>query len=303
MHNAALRRAALRLAAARGRALVLVYHRVRESGAAAHEVVPALSSVLFQRQIAALGELGDVVPLSELVRRDGAPGRVRFGVSFDDDEPAHVSDAFPILRSLGVRATFFLSGRTLHQIGAYWWVALESLIAEHGVSEIARRLGVAADSPAELARQCEGTVLVRQIESFAMQDGGPRVDGRRLDAAGIRRLADAGMTIAFHTLEHPVLPTLADDALALALTRGRDELARAAGAPITLLAYPHGRADSRVARAAEAAGYDAAFVAGGRPIDWRADRYLLGRWEPGPLDLDDFVAAVALRLNRPPVAR
>jgi hypothetical protein len=28
------------------------------------------------------------------------------------------------------------------------------------------------------------------------------------------------------------------------------------------------------------------------------DPFLLGRWEPGPLDLDSFVAAVGVRLHR-----
>jgi hypothetical protein len=35
-----------------------------------------------------------------------------------------------------------------------------------------------------------------------------------------------------------------------------------------------------------------------RPIRAGDDPYLLGRWEPGPLETDAFLAALAVRLNR-----
>ena len=106
------------------------------------------------------------------------------------------------------------------------------------------------------------------------------------------------MSIGFHTVRHRVLSTLPPDELGEDLVRGRRELAEAAGTPLTLLAYPHGRVNAQVARAAQAAGYEAAFAAGGRPISARADRFLLGRWEPTAGGIDEFVAEVALRLNR-----
>jgi peptidoglycan/xylan/chitin deacetylase (PgdA/CDA1 family) len=106
------------------------------------------------------------------------------------------------------------------------------------------------------------------------------------------------MTVGFHTLEHPLLPDLDGDGLAAALTTGREELAAATGRPLTLLAYPHGKADQRVARATRAAGYTAAWTGWPRPAQPGDDRFLLGRWEPGPLDVDAFVASVAIRLHR-----
>ena len=89
--------------------------------------------------------------------------------------------------------------------------------------------------------------------------------GRPLGVDGIGALAAAGMTVGFHTLEHPLLPDLDNDRLAAALTTGREELAAATGRPLTLLAYPHGKADQRVAGAARAAGYAAAWTGWPRP--------------------------------------
>jgi peptidoglycan/xylan/chitin deacetylase (PgdA/CDA1 family) len=292
--NGAMRRAALRLATARGRALVLIYHRVHPNGPAAHEIVPSLPSALAHQQIEALGELGDIVPLAELVRDLGTPQRrVKFSVTFDDDEPGHVRVALPLVRSLHISATFFLAGRAMHGMGPHWWVTLERLIVERGLREACRELGVTAASPRELASRCEGTPIVNRLDNASVA-----TSDVQLDVAGIRALVAGDMEIGFHTVRHLVLPTLPARELEDALTHGRRELAEVVGAPICFLAYPHGQASVRVARAAQAAGYDAAFASGGRPVSAQADRFLLGRWEPGAVTVDEFVAGVALRLNR-----
>jgi peptidoglycan/xylan/chitin deacetylase (PgdA/CDA1 family) len=160
-------------------------------------------------------------------------------------------------------------------------------------------LGVLAASPRDLAAKCEGSVLAQRLGSAAID----RERSKQMTAADVVALIDGGMSVGFHTVTHPVLSDLTPAELDDALSRGRRELAQVCRTPVTLLAYPHGRANARVARAAEAAGYDAAFAAGGRPIGAHSNRFLLGRWEPGAVELDDFVAGVALRLNRAVAAR
>ena len=78
----------------------------------------------------------------------------------------------------------------------------------------------------------------------------------------------------------PVAVTFDDDALAAALTDGREALEGAAGERIDTVAYPHGRADARVAAAARAAGFRFGFT--GRPdaVDAQSDPLLLGRLQP-----------------------
>jgi peptidoglycan/xylan/chitin deacetylase (PgdA/CDA1 family) len=294
LRRASARRAALQVAAARGRGLVLVYHRLAPGGAAPHEVVPCVPCDLFQRHIELLGEMGDVVPLADLLEPPGSRRRVRFAISFDDDYASHHQYALPILRRVGAPATFFLSGRALHGLGPYWWEQLEQLIAERGVREAARLLGVDAATPARLAAACERPERSARLSVTPIARSAPALDG---DA--IRALADAGMTIGFHTLHHPVLTQLPDAALDAALRAGRAELAAAAGRSVELLAYPHGRADERVAERTRAAGYRAAFATGARPVGPRSDPFLLGRWEAGPLTDDEFLSHLALRLNYP----
>jgi len=70
----------------------------------------------------------------------------------------------------------------------------------------------------------------------------------------LQRLEQAGWEIASHTLTHPHLTTLGDDALARELHQSRAACERALGHPVTSIAYPYGSVDERVKRATAAAG-------------------------------------------------
>ncbi|GJG86371.1 hypothetical protein tb265_15520 [Gemmatimonadetes bacterium T265] len=295
----AVRRGALRVAAARGRALVLLYHRVTPAGASPADVVPVVSTARFRAQLEALAAAGDVVPLAALDEPADTRRRPRFALTFDDDEPAHVEHALPVLRALGLPATFFLMGRALHGLGPPWWVLLEREIARRGLRATADALGVAAGTPGELAAACEGTLLAERVaRAFAPGEG-----ASLLSAADVRALAAAGMEVGFHTLHHLVLTGLSAADARAALHDGRAALAAAAGAAVERVSYPHGCVDARVAALARDVGYQAAYRTGGRPVATpvgaRADRWSLGRWEPGPLVPDTLVAHAAFRLTLP----
>jgi hypothetical protein len=80
--------------------------------------------------------------------------------------------------------------------------------------------------------------------------------------------------------------------------RGREDLAAAAGAPVNYFAYPHGKADTRSATAVRRAGFNAAFTGLPQPVRDGDDCHRLGRWEPGPLGVDDLIVNIAVRLHR-----
>jgi peptidoglycan/xylan/chitin deacetylase (PgdA/CDA1 family) len=289
---AAVRRAALTTAAVRGHGLVLVFHQIGGEIHSRQGLIPAVPEPLFRRQIEALLDAGDIVPLENLLTPHFDWQRPRFALTFDDDWSTHYERALPILRGLGVNATFFLSGRSLHGLGPLWFERLDRLIVDDGVRAAARWLGIDTDDPEQLATTCENDPLLQgRIEEL------PDGELQRLSSAEIHGLAEAGMAIGFHTLQHPLLSILPDSALDDALVRGRSELEVAAGRPIRLFAYPHGKADPRAAARLPGAGFVAACT--GRPVPVRPedDPYLLGRWEPGPIGLDRFVASVAVRLN------
>lgn len=281
------------IAAFGGRSLVFVYHRVTAAEPPEHEVVPSVNPMLFRRQLEALADVGDIVPLDEIVRDRDRHSKPRFAITFDDDSATHFEDALPALIELGTPATFFLSGRSFHGLGPYWFEHLERLVAERGIEPVARLVGAATDRIDDVILACEFDPGLQE----RLEEEAPDAP-RHLGSQEILQLSRAGMAIGFHTLSHKVLVGLDDEEVAAALTAGRQEIEDVIGRPLVHFAYPHGKADRRTANMAREAGYEAAWTGHPHAIRRGDDRYLLGRWEPGELDVDDLLVGTAIRLSR-----
>ena len=119
-----------------------------------------------------------------------------------------------------------------------------------------------------------------------------------MPAADVRALVQAGFEIGFHTLRHRWLPALDDDQLSRAMRDGREQLEAAAGARLTMIAYPHGGCDERVAAAAGAAGYTHGFRTSDEGVEPDSDPLVLGRLEPAFDSLGRFAFDVARTLAR-----
>lgn len=102
-----------------------------------------------------------------------------------------------------------------------------------------------------------------------------------MDWPELRGLADAGWEVGSHTRTHPRLPSLDDSQLMVELAGAREEIESEMGAPCRSLAYPYGALDRRVARAARAAGYEAA-----------------GGLLPGPVSARDALRAPRISVGR-----
>jgi peptidoglycan/xylan/chitin deacetylase (PgdA/CDA1 family) len=289
----AVRRVAAATAAIRGRRLVLVFHRIIEDEEPAGGVVPAVPQGVFRRQLEQILEVGDIVPLTSMITETSVHARPRFALTFDDDYISHYEVALPILREWKVTATFFLGGRSLHGLGPLWFEILDELVLSRGVAELGRWLGIGTGDLLHLTQACENDRrLQRRIEA---EDAAV---ARHLTPDQITALANAGMTIGFHTLHHRLLTGLPDHEIDSAMTEGRAELEDAIGDRLDLFAYPHGKADESVRKHVQRAGYVAAWTGRPRAFTRRDDRYLLGRWEAGPLHGHDLVARVIATLNR-----
>ena len=91
----------------------------------------------------------------------------------------------------------------------------------------------------------------------------------------LRELSERGVEIGSHTVSHPHLTRLSDSELDRELRTSRERLEEELNRPCPLLAYPYGEEDPRVQRAAERAGFNAAFALPGR--DSLFNRYALPR--------------------------
>jgi peptidoglycan/xylan/chitin deacetylase (PgdA/CDA1 family) len=81
-----------------------------------------------------------------------------------------------------------------------------------------------------------------------------RVSGG-LSERQVRRLIAAGWELAAHTVSHPDLTSLGDDALAHEVGGSRRRLRRQFGVPVQFFCYPGGRYDARVIAAVRRAGF------------------------------------------------
>jgi peptidoglycan/xylan/chitin deacetylase (PgdA/CDA1 family) len=109
----------------------------------------------------------------------------------------------------------------------------------------------------------------------------------------IKDLSHRGHEIGSHTISHPDLTTLSDEALAYELNASRSQLETITGRPIEFFAYPYGAWNNRVVAAVQAAGYRGAVAALGRrswtpDLTWVEPRVEIG----GHLSLGEFTAFV-----------
>jgi peptidoglycan/xylan/chitin deacetylase (PgdA/CDA1 family) len=293
--------------------LVIVYHRVGDrTGDPKREILPAVERTAFERQLRHLRRCYRVVPASEIVSAAGARRRgqrLPVAITFDDDLESHVRVVLPVLGSVGVTATFFLTGASLQGPCPFWWEDLQRAIDEGLVSpgsiphvpDAELRAALAGEPRAIFrvaaaieALDAEARDEVSRVLRLAV--GAPPESGLR--ASDVRKLVAAVCTIGFHTARHPGLPSLTDTELAEALHEGRDALAGEAGGPLELIAYPHGKADGRIAAAARGAGFVLGFTTVREPLTSATDPLLVPRIVPALSP-----GALALRLGAAATAR
>jgi peptidoglycan/xylan/chitin deacetylase (PgdA/CDA1 family) len=299
--------ALLRLLRLTGRraGVVLVYHGLAaRTGDPEVELVPPHGIGLFEAQMRHLGRSFDVVDSNEMPRavmRRRRGMRFPAAVTFDDDLESHVSLALPILRRTRAKATFFLTGATLHGPFSFWWERLQWVVASKP-QRLPELFAAVGEEPPDNPRPNALLELARAVErldpaaraALENQLGDPVGDepDSGLPTDRVRALVEAGMSIGFHTRHHHHLPSLGVRELAAAFEEGRAELERVAGRRLTLVAYPHGAADGRVAEAAREAGFEIGYTGAPKAVQAIDNPLLLGRLEPSHRS----VAHLALQL-------
>jgi peptidoglycan/xylan/chitin deacetylase (PgdA/CDA1 family) len=240
--------------------------------------------------------LGDVIAARDSGVR--LPGNAVV-VTFDDGYDDNYKVAYPILRELGVPATFFVStghidsGRPF----AYDWLVHMILLAKVKRLVLPELNLDAPIPPGRTARRHFAANVLRHIKAF---DGALQMAAitrmehewqmpRTAATAGcqpmtwdqLREMHASGFEIGSHGVSHQMLAKLPDEQVHDELKQSRATLERELGAPATLLAYPVGgdhAFDRRVLAATEAAGYSAAcsYIYGTNPgSGW--NRYSLNR--------------------------
>ncbi|MED5612625.1 polysaccharide deacetylase family protein [Janthinobacterium sp. P210005] len=234
---------------------ILIYHRVL---ARPDPLFPGeVDAALFQRQLRLLKRFYTPLPLDDAVRRlqDGSLPPRAACITFDDGYADNAQVALPLLQRHGLHATFFIA--TGYLDGGQMWndTVIDAVRQAPGAVLDLRAQELGAFPVATLAQRqaAIATLLGRlkylpfaQRQRLAMQirrQAGARASApAMLSTAQLRQLHGAGMTLGGHTASHPILSTLAERAAQLDIANGKQQLESLVQAPVTLFAYPNGKA-------------------------------------------------------------
>jgi peptidoglycan/xylan/chitin deacetylase (PgdA/CDA1 family) len=237
--------------------------------------------------VAAALNAGDALPPDAVV------------VTFDDgyDDNYHV--AYPILRELGVPATFFVSTGHIDSGKPYGYDWLVHMILLADASRLVLpELGMDLPMPRDrdLRRTLAGSVLqkMKSIDAIAQEAMIKRLeqawqmpstarpdDCRPMNWSQLREMQTAGFEVGSHGVHHRMLAKLSRERMREEVRQSKAALERELDAPAALMSYPVGgdRAfDAEVINATREAGFQLAvsYICGTNPQP-ASNRYALYR--------------------------
>lgn len=233
--------------------LILTYHRV----------VPAPDALLpdepdaaaFAALVDSICDTFNVLPLSEALalRREGRLPPRTVCITFDDGYANNAEVALPILLRRGVRAMFYVATGYLN--GGRMWndsvieavrrtpqqLDLEDLgLGTHVLSGIPERR-TAIDKILGALKYREFQERLSIAEEIARRAGLASRDSLMMSDTQVRDLAEAGMEVGAHTVNHPILARIDHSSAVREIEDSKRYLEKITGREIASFAYPNGR--------------------------------------------------------------
>jgi peptidoglycan/xylan/chitin deacetylase (PgdA/CDA1 family) len=267
---------------------------------------PHRSAARLERQLRYLRRVFNLVPLAQVAASTGAPRvpgqRRRASLVFDDGLRSNVRVAYPILRALGIPATFFVCPGLIEGRRWLWTHEARRRLQFAGPQvrhELARKLGVSADVEefVHWMKQLDFPYRTR-VEAMLRHATAAFVaseeDREAFDLAGwdeLRLLDPSIVTVGSHTMTHPILPSMTAGEIEAELSRSRSMIEAKLGRPAEFFSYPNGDVDERTL-AGVRRHYRAAVIASSTA---RQDPHLMPNRH-----LQRGALSLAWQLNHPP---
>jgi len=218
---------------------------------------PAADAAALERQLRLLRLTFPVVPLEDVASGRNKNGRARVALTFDDGLRNNVRVAYPILRHLGLTATFFVCPGLIER-GEWLWnhEARERLktLSEPALAELATFAGGPAEVEAFVEWMKTLKIAARRSVEDAIRAATPNFtpsaeQREQFDLASWDDLEcmDPGVvTIGSHTMTHPILTSLSGDETEAELRESRLTLEKQLERPVTVFCYPNGNLSDSV---------------------------------------------------------
>lgn len=238
----------------RGRLSILIYHRVLD---APDPFAPwAIGAEAFECHMKALSRYFTVIPLPEAISRLSTgelPPRAAC-VTFDDGYRDNLTIALPILQRHAIPATVFVASGFLD--GGRMWndTITETLrampdgeldladlnLGRYPIDDKASRLRAMVDLLPRIKYLPHDRRLA-VAEQIGDRAGADLPSDLMLSSEAVEILHASGVTIGGHTLNHPILAGLDDEAAQREISENRVRLTEITGKPLSVFAYPNGR--------------------------------------------------------------
>lgn len=290
---------------------ILIYHRVLTERDWMLPDVPTADE--FRWQMKLMKRHFNLLPLTDAVRLLGEgrlPARAAC-ITFDDGYADTATVAYPILAELGIPMTIFVASGYLE--GGMMWndVILESVrrleASELDLQDIGLpRYSLATKTDKQRAAY-DLMVRCKYLETPERQDVAHYLARRAVSAlphtlmmthAQIRSLAERGVEMGGHTLNHPILTKLSPEEAQAEIVDGKTHLEDIIGQPVRLFAYPNGQAgvdyNNAHIRMVQQAGFEAAVTTDRGVSDQRTDLFQLPRYTPWAKSGSRFLLRMAL---------
>jgi peptidoglycan/xylan/chitin deacetylase (PgdA/CDA1 family) len=256
---------------------VLTYHRV-EWGTATPSPSPAItiSPDAFSEQMRFIRRRYHPVSVEQVIHavrtRTGLPRRSVL-VTFDDGYEDFRSQAWPVLKELGLPVVLFVPTAYPSNPGnGFWWDRLH-----HAVMHTSRRDGLETslgrlslsttrgreDASARLRAHVKGmqhSDALDWVAAICRDLGVPPAPPALLTWDQLRELKKEGVAVGSHTRTHPLLTRVPPEEGRAEVAGALRDLARELGTALPILAYPAGAFDDRVVQILEEEGYVLAFT-------------------------------------------
>jgi len=257
---------------------ILMYHGTPRADAAALE-----------RQLRVVSAAFPVVPLSEIGKTRGRP---RVALTFDDGLRSNVEIAYPILRKLGLSATFFVCPGFI-DAGQWLWnhEARQRLLTlqARDLKELAQSVGAPADVEAfvewmkalDISRRREVEKEIRAATPGFKPTDEQRAEYDLADWNELKRLDPRVVTIGSHTMTHPILTSLTAEETDAEMRESRAALEKCLEREVSIFCYPNGNLNDGALASARRYYRSAVTVEPGA-VKEQADPHLLPRFSAHP---------------------
>lgn len=190
------------------------------------------------RQLAWLRWQFQIVPLAEILAREPL-AKPCVALTFDDGLRSNVQVAYPILRQLGLHATFFVCPALIDR-GAWLW--------NHEARQRLAHAGESVDTvewmktlPSRTRQDVEARI--REVTAGFAPSPAQREDCDLATWEELRSLDPRVVSVGSHTLTHPILPLLPPHEVEAEVRESRSRIEAELQRPVETFAYPNGAYD------------------------------------------------------------